>query len=297
MNGTSAATRLPRSIRIPVSVAIVLVIAQSIVFAQAARRIPDDIGFSPQLGASIPLDLEFRDHHGRRVRLEQFFRDQPVIVVPVYYRCPMLCGLELNGLVRCLRAMSISPGSEFQIVTVSIDPRETPALAAQKRATYLAEYGREQSLSKNGTRSVPTNNGWHFLTGEQTAIERLCEAIGFRTAYDEQSGQYAHAAGIVVCTPEGKIARYFYGVEFLPRDLRLGLLEASRKEIATFADQVQLYCYMYDPTTGKYGLAILALVRAGGVMTVAVLVTAVVLMLYRERRGQTAAREAAAQNG
>jgi protein SCO1 len=254
--------------------------------AQNPPRFQDTIGFSPKLGDPLPLDLEFRDHEGRAVRLNGFFGQQPVILVPVYYRCPMLCGLELNGLVRCLRGLPLSPGTDFQIVTFSIDPRESSALAAQKRSTYLAEYGRDRGAS-----------GWQFLTGDQAAIDRLCEAIGFRAAYDQPSGQFAHAAGIVICTPDGRIARYFYGVEFAPRDLRLGLVEASRREIATLADQVQLFCYMYDPTTGRYGLAILALVRAGGVVTLLSLVTAIAWMLYRERRGGPAVQREAVRHG
>lgn len=266
--------------------AVVFQAASVTLFAQNPPRLQDTIGFSPKLGEAVPLDLEFRDHDGQPVQLNEFFGKQPVVLVPVYYRCPMLCGLGLNGLVRCLRGLSLSPGADFQIVTFSIDPRESPALAAQKRSTYLAEYGRESAES-----------GWQFLIGDQAAIDRLCGAIGFRAAYDEQSGQFAHAAGIVICTPEGRIARYFYGVEFAPRDLRLGLVEASRREIATLSDQVQLYCYMYDPTTGRYGLAILALVRAGGVVTLAVLVTAVAWMLYQERRGMSAAQPGTVRHG
>jgi protein SCO1 len=270
----------------PALAVVLFLAAASTLSAQKPLKLQDAVGFSPKLGDSIPLDLEFRDHNGRSVLLKEFFREQPVVIVPVYYRCPMLCGLELNGLVRCLRGLSLSPGADFQIVTVSIDPRESPVLAAQKRSTYLAEYGRDNAAS-----------GWQFLTGEQAAIDRLCHAIGFRTAYDPQSGQFAHAAGLVVCTPEGRIARFFPGVEFAPRDLRLGLIEASRREIGTLADQVQLYCYMYDPTTGRYGLAILALVRAGGIVTLLALVTAVAWMLFQERRGLQAARRSAARHG
>ena len=260
-------------IRCATLAATMLVVALSPLSAQSPLKLQDVVGFSPKLGDAVPLELRFRDHDGRLVQLGGYFRGQPVLIVPVYYRCPMLCGLELNGLVRCLRAMSLAPGTDFQIVTVSIDPRESPGLAAQKRSTYLAEYGRDSAGS-----------GWQFLTGDQVAVDHLCEAIGFRANYDEPSGQYAHAAGIVVCTPDGRMARFFPGVEFAPRDLRLALVEASNHEIATFADEVQLYCYMYDPTTGRYGLAILALVRAGGVVTLATLVTAVAWMLYQERR-------------
>jgi protein SCO1/2 len=263
---------MKENLLIPVAVAVFLV-ATSTLLAQTPLRLQDQAGFTPPLGAAVPLDLEFCNHQGELVRLNRFFGKQPVVLVPVYYRCPMLCGLELNGLVRCLRGMSLSPGSDFQIVTFSIDPRESPTLAAQKRATYLAEYGRESAAA-----------GWQFLTGDQAAIDELCRAIGFRATYDERSQQFAHAAGLVVCTPDGRIARYLSGVEFAPRDLRLAVVEASRREIATWSDQVQLFCYMYDPTTGQYGLAILALVRAGGIATLATLLTGIVWMLRQERR-------------
>lgn len=239
-------------------------------------RWKDDVGLDQKLNAALPLDVEFRDESGKTVRLDDYFHDKPVILTPVYYKCPMLCGLELRGLLRCLRAMKLTAGEDFQIVTFSIDPRERPELARSKRKQYLASYGRDGAES-----------GWHFLTGTQESITRLCEAIGFRAKYNKQTGQYAHAAGIVVCTPQGRVSRYFYGVEFSPRDLRLGLVESSHNRIGSFTDRVLLYCYLYDPTRGKYGLAILNLVRAGGVLTVAVLFGGVCWMLRRERKRKT----------
>lgn len=236
------------------------------------------VGFDQKLNAKLPLDATFRDEQGRGVRLGDYFGDKPVILTPVYYRCPMLCGLELNGLLRCLRAMKLTAGEDFQVVTFSIDPREQPDLAARKRRHYLAQYGRPAA-----------ERGWHFLTGQQESITRVCDSIGFRATYNAETGQYAHAAGIVVCTPGGRAARYFFGVEFLPRDVRLGLVEASRNEIGSVTDQVLLFCYLYDPTRGKYGLAILNLVRAGGLLTLIVLSGGIGWMLRRERRRKAVA--------
>lgn len=239
------------------------------------RDMKGKAGFTQKLNAALPLETTFRDHTGRSVELREYFGTQPVVVMPVYYRCPMLCGLELNGLVRCLRAMKLAPGEDFQIVTFSIDPREEAKLAARKRANILAQYGRESAAA-----------GWHFLTGRQQAIDRLCDAIGFQATFNKKTGQYAHAAGIAVCTPTGRVARYFFGVEFIPRDLRLGLVEASQNKIGTVTDRVLLYCYLYDPTRGKYGLAILRLIRAGGLLTVGMLVGGVGWMIRKDRLRQ-----------
>jgi protein SCO1/2 len=215
-----------------------------------------DVGIDQRLGESLPLDLAFRDESGRDVRLGDYFGERPVIVSLVYYECPMLCTVVLNGLTKALRAMSLDAGRDFEIVTVSIDPRETPALAAEKKEGYVERYGREGAAG-----------GWHFLTGEAEAIERLAEAIGFRYRYDPAIDQYAHGAGIVATTPEGRLARYFYGVEFSARDLRLGLVEASANRIGTVADQILLLCYHYDPETGRYGRVALLSVRVGGALT------------------------------
>jgi len=244
----------------------------SIAMAQDMRW-KQNVGFNQKIGAALPLDVKFRDEQGKTVRLGDYFGDKPVILTPVYYRCPMLCGLELKGLLRCLRAMKLTAGEDFRIVTFSIDPREKPPLAAKKRKHYLTQYGRDAA-----------EQGWHFLTGDEEAIKTLCDAIGFRAKFNEETGQYAHAAGIVVCTPEGRVARHFFGVEVLPRDLRLGVVEASRNEIGTVTDQVLLFCYLYDPTRGKYGLAILNLIRAGGLLTVIVLSGGICWMLRSEQR-------------
>lgn len=250
------------------------------------EKISDRIGFSPILGRQIPLEAEFRRHDGALVPLRSFFRNRPVVIVPVYYRCPMLCGLELKGLMRCLRGLTLKVGQDFDIVTFSIDPNEGHELAAQKRKLYLAELGQPDAES-----------GWHFLTGERTSIDRTCQALGFRSEFDPRTRQYAHAAGLVICTPDGRIARCFYGVEFLPRDLKLGLVDASQGTIGTLTDHIQLYCYMYDPTTGKYGIAILALVRLAGVLTAALLSGSVVWMLFREHYPATFRRKELVSHG
>jgi protein SCO1/2 len=234
------------------------------------------VGFDQRLSEALPLDVVLRDEQGQEVPVRQFFKGRPVILTPVYYKCPMLCGLELNGLVRGLRGLQMSTGmvagKDFDIVTYSIDPREKPALAEQKRKQYLAQYGAEG-----------IDDAWHFLTGDEASVKRLSEAIGFRAKFDEATGQYVHAAGIVLCTPEGTISRYLFGVEFAPRDLRLAVLESSAGKIGSLADHVLMFCYRYDPAQGKYGLAILNLLRLSGAVTVIVLGTGIGWMLKREK--------------
>jgi protein SCO1/2 len=270
----SGLSNLSRSIGVALAVglAIVLILPES----AAAQAVPEGVGFDQNLGGQIPLDLTFQDENDDTVTLRSYFGGKPVILMPVYYKCPMLCGLELNGFVRCLRGLRLSTGmiaeTDFEIVTFSIDHRENAHLAGQKRKQYLAQYD-----------APAAENGWHFLTGSEDQIQRLCESIGFRTKYDEVSGQYAHAAGIVVCTPDGIISRYLYGVEFAPRDLRLSVLESSKGEIGSLAEHVLMFCYRYDPTQGKYGLAILNILRAGGILTVLLLAGSIFWMLRRER--------------
>ncbi|MDB5343947.1 MAG: hypothetical protein JWP89_2324 [Schlesneria sp.] len=232
---------------------------------------------TPQMGASLPLNLVFQNEAGRDIRLGDLFRGKPVILVPVYYKCPMLCGLELKGLIQCLRAMDLTVGDDFDVIAFSFDPKEEWTLAAQKKKHYVQAYGRENSA-----------NGWHFLTGTQESSEALCQAIGFRTAYDKRSGQYAHAACLVVATPNGQIARYLYGVEFVPREMKLALVEASNGQIGTITDQVQLFCFAYDPATGKYGLAILRISQVAGVLTAVVLVSCIARFLWLERHRPSA---------
>jgi protein SCO1/2 len=233
-----------------------------------------EIGIDQRLNERLPLDLRFHDEHGREVRLGEYFGSRPVVVALVYYECPMLCTQVLNGLVSALKILSFDAGREFDVVAVSFDPKEGPGLARAKKEAYLERYARPG-----------TEAGWHFLTGAADSIERLTKAVGFRYAYDRKRDQFAHGAAITVATPSGVISRYFYGIEYPPRDLRLGLVEASANRIGTIADQVLLFCYHYDPATGRYGFVALTLVRIGGILTI----VAFGLFLWRERiRSRTA---------
>jgi protein SCO1 len=232
----------------------------------------DEIGIDQRLDMPIPSDLEFRDADGRVLRFHELLFERPVLLVPVYYRCPMLCGEALRGLVGALKAIPLQVGRDFDVVIASFDPSETPALAAQKRAEILADYG-DRGLS----------SGWHFLTGSEPSTKSLTKAIGFRYAYDPTSGQFAHASVVVVLTPEGKISRYFFGIDYAPRDLRLALVEASRGEIGGVVDQLILYCYHYDPATGRYGVVIMNVLRLGGIATVA-LIGGFMLWSFRQDR-------------
>jgi protein SCO1/2 len=241
---------------------------------QAATVMPrqlQKVGFDQRLGESVPLEAVFRDHTGAEVRLGDILGERPAILALVYYDCPMLCSLVLQGLTRNLRALSFDAGREFDVIAVSFDPTEGPAEAAGNREEVLAAYGRSTS-------------GWHFLTGDADAIDQLTSAVGFRYERDETSGEYAHAAGIVVLTPEGKLARYIYGVDFPARDLRLALVEAGDGEIGTVVDQALLFCYRYDPKSGRYSAAILNLIRLGGVLTLAALALFLTLSLRRDAR-------------
>ncbi|HEX9445100.1 MAG TPA: SCO family protein [Candidatus Binatia bacterium] len=235
-----------------------------------------DVALEQRLGAEAPLDAEFRDESGRAVRLGDYFGDRPVVLAFSYYRCQDLCPLVLDGLLRTLRALSFSAGNQFNVLTVSIDPRDTPALAAAKKADLIKRYARSGAES-----------GWHFLTGEEAAIRRLSEAAGFRYNYESERDRYGHAAGIMLLTPQGRLARYFYGVEFSPRDLRLGLVEASSGKIGEAIDQLLLFCYHYDAATGKYGLLVTSLVRLASAATVTALAAYILLMLRAEARRKT----------
>ncbi|MGH9669507.1 MAG: SCO family protein, partial [Terriglobales bacterium] len=208
-------------------------------------------GIEQRLDQPLPLDASFRDEAGRGVTLGQYFGKRPVILALVYYDCPMLCTQVLEGLTRALKPLKFDPGKEFDVVAVSFDAREGPAKAAAKKQSMLERYGRPG-----------TEAGWHFLTGEQASIDALTQAVGFRYAYDPQSNQFAHGAAIVIVTPEGRIAQYYYGIEYPPKDLRLGLVEASKNQIGNLTDQILLYCYHYDPATGRYGNVVIGSMRA-----------------------------------
>jgi protein SCO1/2 len=233
-----------------------------------------DVGLDQRLGDSIPLDLTFRDEHGRPVALRQFFGQKPVILTLVYYQCPMLCTEVLNGLLRSSKELPLEIGRDFSIVTVSIDPNERSVLAEVKHELYSGLYGRPGGPQ-----------GWHFLTGEGAQIKALAQAVGFHYAYDSASGQFAHPSGIMVLTPEGKLARYFYGISYPSRDLRLGLVEASQEKIGSPIDQILLYCYHYDPATGRYGLLISRVIQAAGALTVLSLALVIAILFRRENYG------------
>lgn len=217
-----------------------------------------EVAFDQRLGESIPLDATFRDETGQPVQLGDLLHGRPAILALVYYECPMLCTLTLNGLASALDVLQLDAGRDFEILTVSFNPRETPELARGKKATYLKRYVRPTAAA-----------GWHFLTGDDAEIHRVTDAAGFRYTWDADNQQYAHATGLVILTPTGRIARYFFGVEYSPRDLRLGLVEASDGKIGTVVDQALLFCFHYDPATGRYGAAIMRLVRVGAALTLA----------------------------
>jgi protein SCO1 len=235
----------------------------------------DNVGIDQKLNEQLPLDLEFRDENGEVVKLGKYFGNKPVVLSLVFYECPMLCNQVLNGMVGAFRVMSFEPGKEFEVITVSFDSRETPALAAAKKSTYVAYLPEEKRTD--------AANGWHFLTGDETNIKRLTDAVGFRYHFDEATNQFAHASAIYVATPQGKLARYFYGIEYAPRDLRLGLIEASENKIGSPVDQLLLYCYHYDPATGRYGAVVMNMIRLGGIATMAAMVS-LLLLLHRRRR-------------
>jgi protein SCO1/2 len=216
-----------------------------------------DVGIDQKLNDEIPLDLKFRDEHGNTVQLAQYFGSKPVILTLVYYNCPMLCTQVLNGLDRSLKQIPLDLGKDFNVVTVSIDPTERPVLAEAKQAMYTGMYGRPGA-----------EQGWHFLTGDQPEIKALAQAVGFRYAYDPDSKQYAHASVIMLLTPSGRMARYIYGIQYPERDLRLGLIEASQGKISSPVDQILLFCYHYDPHTGKYGLLISRVIQLLGGLTI-----------------------------
>lgn len=251
--------------------------------AQQFGTITREVRFEQKLDAQIPLDLVLRDSGGRDVRLGDLCTERPVILAPVYYDCPMLCTQVLNGLSASLRQLdTLAIGEDYHVVTFSIDPSEGPELAARKKAAYVKALG-----APGGER------GWHFLTGDQAAIDALCDAIGFRYFYDEEVGEYAHAGGVAILTPSGRISRYFIDVVFPKLDLRLALVESSEGRIGSLIDAITLLCYRHDPTTGKYGLVVTNVIRLGGALTVALLLVSILLMIRRDRALTRAATQAA----
>ncbi len=240
-----------------------------------------EIGFDQNLGAQLPLDAVFTDETGKAVRLGEYFGQKPVVMLITYFSCTMLCPLLLDGLVRSLRPVAFDIGNQFTVLTVSINPRETPSMAASQKVLYVQRYGRPGA-----------DRGWHFLTGKADAIAALTQAVGFRYVYDKQKDEYAHASGIVVFTPEGKAARYLYGIEFSPRDMRLALIEAADKTIGNPVDQILLSCFHYDPLTGRYGVVIMNVLRLAGSATALALGGFILVMVRRDRRKAAAGTEA-----
>jgi protein SCO1/2 len=236
-------------------------------------RTPGRVAVDQRLDQQVPLNLQFRDEGGRIVHLRDYFRGKPVILNLVYYRCPMLCSIVTDGLTNSLTELKFNIGKEFDVLTVSFDPRDTPVQAAERRAKFVKRYGRPGAAG-----------GWHFLTGSEPAIRALTDSVGFYYAYDSKIDQYAHGATLIILTPAGRISRYFYGFEYKPRDIRLGLVEASAGRIGSLTDAVLLMCYHYDPATGKYSRVAMNFVRAGGVATMLSLGGFIFLMIRRERR-------------
>jgi protein SCO1/2 len=239
-------------------------------------KVLKEVGIEQKLNEQLPLETKFRDENGQEVELQTYFqKGRPVVLALIYYECPMLCNEVLNGLTKSLKVLAFDTGKEFDVVAISFDSRETPELAKAKKESYLAKYARPN-----------TEKGWHFLTGSQESIDKITNAVGFHYIWDEKTEQFAHAGGIMVITPEGKIARYFYGIEYAPKDLRLGLIEAAENKIGNPVDRLLLYCYHYDPATGKYGLAILNIIRLSGVITILGL-GALLLILRRYNKNQS----------
>jgi len=251
-----------------------LALLASPIFAQQPGPPPilREVSIAQRLNEPIPPEIIFRDENGQTVHLGDYFGTKPIVLSLVYFDCPALCTEVLNGELRTMKAISLDLGKDFDAITVSFEPKDTPELAKAKRDVYAGQYGR------SGARE-----NWHFLTGDQPSIDALTQAAGFHYAYDSASRQYAHAAAILVLTPHGRIARYFYGVQYPGRDVRLGLVEASEGKIGTPTDHALLYCYQYDPATGKYGLMVMNVVRAAGVLTVLVLGIFMFVMFRRER--------------
>jgi protein SCO1/2 len=254
----------------------VLLAGLCLLACQAAAT-PDDlfqrVGFDQRLGAALPLDAVFRDTHGETVRLGRYFQERPVVLMLGYYACPNLCDITWRGFLESAGRLGLDVGRDYDVVAVSIDPRETTELARKKQAASSAAYARSG-----------TDAGWHFLTGSEVAIRQLAQAAGFHYVYDPELDQYAHAAGLVVATPAGIIARYLFGVRFNPTDLRLALVESSRGRIGSTIDQLLLLCYHYDPANGQYGLLVMNVLRGAGLVTLTTLLGFVVWSRRRETR-------------
>lgn len=241
--------------------------------SNTAPILPGKVSVAQKLGAQVPLDLVFHNERGEVVKLRQLFRGKPVLLNFVYFNCPMLCPMTLEGMASSLSELKFSIGKEFDVITVSIDPRDKASVAAELKDKYVKRYGR-----------LDAANGWHFLTSTETPIKKLTDTVGFQYAYDPKSDQFAHASVMLVLTPDGKTSRYFYGFQYKPRDLRLAIVEASGGKIGTATDQLLLLCFHYDPSVGKYSRNALNLVRAGGLTGLVFITSFIVVMIRRERR-------------
>jgi protein SCO1 len=253
---------------------------------QGKPPILQNIGIDQRLNQQLPLDLEFRDEAGQPVKLNQYFGKKPVILTMVYYSCPMLCSEVLSGIASSLGVIRFDVGKEFDVISVSINPHDTPADAIKKKKLFLQRYRRPGAAE-----------GWHFLTGNQPEIDALAKAVGFHYAYDPKSGQYAHSTAIMVVTPEGKLAQYFYGIEYSAKDLRLSLIEASKNKIGTPVEQVLLYCFHYDPSTGHYSVVVMNVVRLAGIFTALTLGLFMTVLFRNEKNGKRARTPASSWKG
>jgi protein SCO1/2 len=231
-----------------------------------------NVGLDQKLNAQVPLDLTFKDEHGATVSLGQFLQGKPAILTMVYYKCPMLCTEVLNATLTTLKTVPLEIGKDFSVITVSIDPTEKPVLAEAKQIMYTGLYGRKGAV-----------RGWHFLTGDEEQIQKLAAAVGYRFVYDKESSQFAHASGIMVMTPEGRLSRYFYGLAYNPRDVRLALVEAGEGKIGSTVDEIMLFCFHYDPVTGKYAVTIMHVVRAAGALSALGILLGIIIFLRREK--------------
>jgi protein SCO1/2 len=269
----------------------------ALALAAQAQTVPDGVtlpglpaalrgvGFDPQLDAPIPADIAFRDETGRAVRFGDYYGQRPVVVAFVYYACPMLCNEVEQNLVGVLKTLSFNPGREYEVVFVSFDARETPEMAADKKKDAMSRFGRPETAA-----------GWHFLTGSQASIDALTHAANFRYRFDEKSQLFAHTSGILLLTPAGRISRYFLGANYPPRDVRLGLVDASSGKIGTPTDHVLLFCFQYDPSTTRYSATILTVIRAGGLLTIFAILLGVVFFRWREHHAARLAKRGAGPN-
>ena len=232
-----------------------------------------EVTFAQRLNQRLPLEATFKDETGRTVKLGDYFGTRPVVLAFVYYQCPMLCAQTLNGISSALKVVPFTPGKEFDVVLISFDPRDTPEAANAKKRAHLLHWS-----------TGDTADGWHFLTGDEPAIRQVTAAAGFTYQWDETSGQYAHVSGLLTVTPDGRLSRYFYGVEYSPKELRLALVESGEGRVGSPIEELLLYCFQYDPTTGRYGLVVMNLVRLGGIVTLAFVAGFVLVMRRRESR-------------